>query len=160
MAQPNLVWNPGAGAPPMMAGGMAQGLPMGGGGAPQMSEPRGKSLTATVAAGSEQEIKVLLQQLGMWAKAMGLEQVEVMGVKPSEDGGFEAVLRAHNWNPFRAIKRNIQQTIIPYWSRFPSGSYMPFGKALKNIPSQLNYLVNPQAKYSEKTPSAAMVVRG
>jgi len=66
-------------------------------------EPGGTGLTAIIRGDTQDEVWNMVTELQYFAMMNDLEQVEVMSVQPSPAGGWEAVVRAHNFNVLKAL---------------------------------------------------------
>ena len=65
---------------------------------------QGREFTATVQAPDRGELDNLLGQLSRFAKGQGLERIRIVDMHPDPDGGWEAIMKAHNWNPTGWLK--------------------------------------------------------
>jgi len=65
---------------------------------------QGKEFTASVQAPNKEELMNLLSQFSRFAEQNKLEKVSVVHMGPDPDGGWEAVIKAHNWNPVEWVK--------------------------------------------------------
>jgi len=80
-------------------------------------EKGGRGYWAIVRSNTYEEMNDLLNEMQKDAVDMGLEQVEVISVQPSPAGGWEATIRAHNWNPIKSIKRAYEKVKQPITTR-------------------------------------------
>lgn len=60
---------------------------------------QGKEFTCIVQAPTMEDIEFMIHDLEDYADEHGLEQFEVLQKGPDPDGGYKAVIVAHNWNP-------------------------------------------------------------
>lgn len=65
---------------------------------------QGKEIETTLQAPDEPTLKRMIAGLQGYADKMGLEPVEVLMAGPDPDGGFKAVVVAHNFNPITWLK--------------------------------------------------------
>ena len=77
---------------------------------------QGKEFTANLQAPNEAELKNLIGGISRYAKQNGLESIRVVDMRPDPDGGWEAVIKAHNWNPLTWVKEKFRKKESP-----PSG---------------------------------------
>jgi len=70
-------------------------------------ESGGRGVTAIVRGNSADQVMGIITKMQGFALDAGLDQVEIMSVQPSPAGGWEAVVRAHNFNPIKWIKDKI-----------------------------------------------------
>jgi hypothetical protein len=69
-----------------------------------MPDYQGREVTATVQAPTEESLGILIQELNEYALETGMDPVVVLQSGPDPDGGFRAVLTAHNSNLISWIK--------------------------------------------------------
>lgn len=69
---------------------------------------QGKEFTCIVQAPSSEDIEFMIQDLRDYADEHGLEQFEVLQQGPDPDGGYRAVIVAHNWNPLAWLSERYQ----------------------------------------------------
>ena len=69
-----------------------------------MDKYQGKEITATLQANTKVELNKLIAGLNRYAKTNHLETVKVLSKAKDPDGGYKAIVEAHNFNPFRAAK--------------------------------------------------------
>jgi len=70
---------------------------------PVMQEPGGTGMVAIINGNTKDEVWRIVSEMQVFAMENGLEQIEIMSIQPSPAGGWEAVVRAHNFNPFKAM---------------------------------------------------------
>jgi len=59
---------------------------------------QGKEFTTTLQAPDGETLEAMIQGMQDYAKTHHIEQVEVLEEGPDPDGGFRAIIAAHNWN--------------------------------------------------------------
>ena len=69
-----------------------------------LQEPGGTGLTAIIRGNTKDEVWRIVSEMQAFSMENGLEQVEVMSIQPSPAGGWEAIVRAHNFNPLKWAK--------------------------------------------------------
>jgi len=69
-----------------------------------MSNYQGKEITATLQANTKVELNRLIAGLNRYAKTNHLESVKVLSKGKDPDGGYKAIVEAHNWNPLKSLK--------------------------------------------------------
>lgn len=73
-----------------------------------MREPGGTGLTAIIRGNTKDEVWRIVSEMQAFALENDLEQVEIMSIQPSPAGGWEAIVRAHNFNPLSWAKQKVQ----------------------------------------------------
>lgn len=68
---------------------------------PPEREKGGRGMYAVINGNTKEEVTDLVNSMLDYSLEQGLEQVEVMSIQPSPAGGWEAIVRAHNWNPIK-----------------------------------------------------------
>lgn len=71
----------------------------------------GRGMYAVINGNTKEEVTDLVDSILDYSLEHGLEQVEVMSIQPSPAGGWEAVVRAHNWNPFKWASKKAKGAI-------------------------------------------------
>ncbi len=69
-----------------------------------MKEAGGTGMTAIIRGNTKEEVWRIVSEMQGFAMENGLEQVEIMSIQPSPAGGWEAIVRAHNFNPLKWAK--------------------------------------------------------
>lgn len=69
-----------------------------------MPKYQGKEFTTTVQAPTRKELSKLLEGLHVYAREHGLEDIKVLERGRDPDGGFRAIVVAHNWNPIKWVR--------------------------------------------------------
>lgn len=69
---------------------------------------QGKTYSATVKANTAIELENVIAQMRKDAEAQGMETFIVSEIKKIPGGGYEATVVAHNFNPFKWVKENIE----------------------------------------------------
>jgi len=85
-----------------------------------MSERRyqGREITATLQANSKRELMELVRGLKKYAKNYKMDSsITVHEVDEDPDGGWKALVTAHNFNPFKWVKEKIvgDDSEAKYW---------------------------------------------
>lgn len=70
---------------------------------------QGREITATLQAPNAQELNKMIRGIQRYAKHFEMGGVSVLQKGPDPDGGYRAVVVAHNFNPFKWIKRKIEE---------------------------------------------------
>ena len=70
---------------------------------------QGREITATIQAPDEADLDMMLQEMQDYTAATGLEPIEVLSKGPDPDGGYRAVIVAHNWNPLAWLKKKVEE---------------------------------------------------
>ena len=65
---------------------------------PEGEKFQGREITATIQAPNEAALEDMLTDLSDYTNEMGLEPVQVLSKGPDPDGGYRAVVQAHNKN--------------------------------------------------------------
>lgn len=68
---------------------------------------QGKEITSTLQANSREELNVLVGGMRKYAQGQGLGPIDILQSRRDPDGGYEAIVRAHNFNPFKWIKEKV-----------------------------------------------------
>lgn len=66
-------------------------------------ETGGNGFIVTLSSNTQEGLQELVTSIQAFALSNGMDNVEVLSMQQSPAGGWEAVIRAHNMNPFRAI---------------------------------------------------------
>ena len=69
-----------------------------------MVKYQGKEITATLQAPNKAQLNKLISGLNCYAKKNNLERVKVLSKGKDPDGGYKAIIEAHNFNPMSAIR--------------------------------------------------------
>ena len=78
-----------------------------------MDKYQGKEITATLQANTKVELNKLIAGLNRYAKANHLETVKVLSKAKDPDGGYKAIVEAHNWNPLKSLKESYHNRPTP-----------------------------------------------
>ena len=78
-----------------------------------MPKYQGREITCTVQANTKGQLDRLIGGLNDYAKSQGLERVQIVQKRKDPDGGYEAIVRAHNFNPLRVAKENWIMRLTP-----------------------------------------------
>ena len=78
-----------------------------------MNNYQGKEITATLQANTKIELNRLIAGLNRYAKANHLETVKVLSKGKDPDGGYKAIVEAHNWNPLKVAKEKYANRPTP-----------------------------------------------
>lgn len=62
---------------------------------------QGREVTATIKANTKAELDSMLRGIRAYAKRSGMGAVKVLRKHKDPDGGYEAIVQAHNWNPIK-----------------------------------------------------------
>lgn len=68
---------------------------------------QGREFTTTLQANTEAELGTMIKGLHDYARKMGIDDYEVIQKRPDPDGGWEATIKAHNWNPFQLLRDKV-----------------------------------------------------
>jgi len=74
-----------------------------------MAKYQGKEFTASMQAPSRESLETLIEGMQDFAASHSLGEVEVLQLRSDPDGGWEAVVKAHNWNPISWVKEKLQR---------------------------------------------------
>jgi len=74
-----------------------------------MKKYQGKEFTTNLQANTEAELDALITGLNKYAKQHNIESVQILQKKRDPDGGWEAVVKAHNWNPIQWVKEKFKE---------------------------------------------------
>jgi len=64
---------------------------------------QGREITVTLQANTKAQLERLIKGIRRYAKLEELGKVQVVQKRKDPDGGWEAIVRAHNWNPLKAL---------------------------------------------------------
>ena len=78
-----------------------------------MPKYQGREITVTVQANTKGQLGRLISGIRRYAQIEGLERIQVVQMRKDPDGGWEAIVRAHNWNPLRASKEKWVMRLTP-----------------------------------------------
>jgi hypothetical protein len=67
---------------------------------------QGREFEVTLQAPTYESLEKLVVDMESVAKNNGMGEVRVLSKGKDPDGGYKAIVVAHNWNPFKWIKRN------------------------------------------------------
>ena len=74
---------------------------------------QGKEITATLQAPNKTQLDKLIKGLNRYAKTNHLETVKVLSKAKDPDGGYKAIVEAHNWNPLKVAKERYANRPTP-----------------------------------------------
>lgn len=69
-----------------------------------MPKYQGKEITTTLQANTKEELDRLVRSTQVYAGSHGMEDFNVLERGRDRDGGYRAIIVAHNWNPLEWIK--------------------------------------------------------
>lgn len=69
---------------------------------------QGKEFTCIVQTPTMEDIEFMIHDLSDYADEHGLEHFEVLNKGPDPDGGYRAIIVAHNWNPLAWLSERYQ----------------------------------------------------
>jgi len=72
-----------------------------------MPKYQGRELTSTLQAPSKSSLNSLIGDARKYAKASGMDSFKILESGRDPDGGYRAIVTAHNWNPISWIKEKI-----------------------------------------------------
>ena len=78
-----------------------------------MNNYQGKEITATLQAPNKTQLDKLISGLNRYAKTNHLETVKVLSKAKDPDGGYKAIVEAHNWNPLKSLKEAYENRPTP-----------------------------------------------
>ena len=64
---------------------------------------QGREITSTIKANTLPELNKMLTGIRRYARLHGLGTVKVLRKHKDPDGGYEAIIQAHNWNPIKWV---------------------------------------------------------
>ena len=64
---------------------------------------QGREITSTIKANTLPELNKMLTGIRRYARLHGLGAVKVLRKHKDPDGGYEAIIQAHNWNPIKWV---------------------------------------------------------
>lgn len=70
---------------------------------------QGREIQATIQAPDKSSLEELLAQLSRFSSQNGLDRINVLDAGPDPDGGYKAVVEAHNWNPVKWVKEKFSR---------------------------------------------------
>lgn len=65
---------------------------------------QGKEFTVLLQAPTEQKLEQMINGLKKFAYRFEMEDIKVLSKRKDPDGGWEATIKAHNWNPIQWVK--------------------------------------------------------
>lgn len=71
---------------------------------------QGKEFRTHLQANSEEDLNEMIEGLQVYASEHGLEPISVLQRREDPDGGWEAIVLAHNWNPLKWVKEKFRPT--------------------------------------------------
>jgi len=74
------------------------------GNSPEEEKYQGREITSTIQAPTEEQLDRMISGMRRYAKKEDLGPVDVLQKRQDPDGGWEAIVRSHNWNPIKWIK--------------------------------------------------------
>lgn len=66
---------------------------------PKREKFQGREITATLQAPNEMDLDMMITDLQDYAQITGMEPIQILSKGPDPDGGYKAVITAHNFNP-------------------------------------------------------------
>ena len=78
-----------------------------------MPKYQGKEITATLQANTKVQLDKLISGLNRYARANHLETVKVLSKAKDPDGGYKAIVEAHNWNPLKVARERYENRPTP-----------------------------------------------
>lgn len=70
---------------------------------------QGNELTTYLQAPNKTALNRLIKDTKVFAENHGLGKIDVVNKKPDPDGGWEAIIKAHNENPIKWLKAKIEE---------------------------------------------------
>ncbi len=70
---------------------------------------QGREITATLQAPTKDELSMMIDEMQEYASETGLEPIKVLQRGPDPDGGYRAVIVAHNWNPIAWFRKRWEE---------------------------------------------------
>jgi hypothetical protein len=109
-----------------------------------MSEEKwqGKEITSLLQANTEADLNDLIDDMRIFASSNGMGQVQVLQKRKDPDGGYEAVLRAHNFNPIDWVKKKLTKKAEKTVEEEPSYREKWFG----DVEGPVSYEVPPESQ--------------
>ena len=117
-----------------------------------MSKYQGREVTTTIQAGNLKDLNKMISGMRLYAQSQGLGPIKILEKQEDPDGGYEAIIRAHNWNPVKWVKDKIsgdsepeepsfaeeldepdaagvsdEMAMVPYQSKVPAHDYRSQG---------------------------------
>lgn len=65
---------------------------------------QGREITATIQAPTKDQLEMMLRELGDYTMEVGLEPIKILSRGKDPDGGYRAIIVAHNFNPIEWLK--------------------------------------------------------
>lgn len=69
---------------------------------------QGREITTTIQAPTSKALDGMIKGMRSYARKQNLGEVEVIQRRRDPDGGYEAIIRAHNWNPLSWIREKAE----------------------------------------------------
>lgn len=82
-----------------------------------MEKYQGREFTQYIQAPTKKALEGMIKGTRAYAKRHGLGKVEVLQRRQDPDGGWEAILKAHNWNPIKWLKSRFSKEKRTEYSR-------------------------------------------
>lgn len=70
---------------------------------------QGREITATLQAPDMEQLEMMLHEMNDYTAAIGVEPIEILKIGPDPDGGYKAVIVAHNFNPIKWLKEKYEE---------------------------------------------------
>jgi len=70
---------------------------------------QGREKTSILQANTKKELDVLIRSSRAFARKHGMEDFKVVKHTKDPDGGYKAIVTAHNWNPIKWVKEKISR---------------------------------------------------
>lgn len=74
---------------------------------------QGKEVEATIQAPDEASLKEMLAQMTRFTSNNGMGKVQILSMGKDPDGGYKAIVTAHNWNPVKWVKEKFSKKEEP-----------------------------------------------
>ena len=114
---------------------------------------QGSEITATLQANTSSRLRALVNSLKKYAKEHEMDIIKVLSFEKDPDGGWKAIVEAHNWNPMNWVG-NPYSTDPLNWDEDEvkmSQGIETWSKARK-APPEGGYWLNPSTGKYEPSP--------